>query len=289
MVGKSPERIDRDETEPAVGAGGKLPLTALVSSHNEARLLERCLPGIAFCDEIVVIDVDSTDDTAAVAEAHGARVVRHRYVQIAECARVTVAPQARHDWTLVVDPDEEVPPALAAAVAELLPTLEEDVAAVDAPRQYYFAGRPLRGTVWGGPNKRRLLVRRSAVELTPTIWGGMRILPGRRVLELPFTPETAIVHRWATGYRELLRRHRRYLRLEAGDRAAAGEITGWRNVLQTPWRSFRTSFVSKRGYRDGATGLGLSLFWAAFRTAGELALLRELRAREASRVARADG
>jgi len=224
-----------------------------------------------------VIDVESSDDTAAVAEAHGARVVRHPYVPIAEAARVTVAPQARHDWLLVVDPDEEVPPALAREVAALLPTLEDDVAAVDAPRQYYFAGRPLRGTVWGGPNKRRLLVRRSAVTLTPAIWGGMTIHEGYRVVELPFTAETAIVHRWARGWPELAERHRRYLRLEPADRAAAGEVTGWRAVLSMPWRAFRESYVTRRGYLDGITGLRLSLFWAVFRTRGELALLRRLR------------
>jgi hypothetical protein len=44
-----------------------------------------------------------------------------------------------------------------------------------------------------------------------------------------------------------------------------------------PWRAFRESFLAKRGYRDGLTGLGLSLFWAVFRTRGELALLRKLR------------
>ena len=224
-----------------------------------------------------MIDVESSDDTAAVAEAHGARVVRHPYVPIAEAARVTVAPQARHDWLLVVDPDEEVPPALAREVAALLPTLEDDVAAVDAPRQYYFAGRPLRGTVWGGPNKRRLLVRRSAVTLTPAIWGGMTIHEGYRVVELPFTAETAIVHRWARGWRELAERHRRYLRLEPVDRAAAGEVTGWRAVLSMPWRAFHESYVTRRGYLDGITGLRLSLFWAVFRTRGELALLRRLR------------
>ena len=224
-----------------------------------------------------MIDVESSDDTAAVAEAHGARVVRHPYVPIAEAARVTVAPQARHDWLLVVDPDEEVPPALAREVAALLPTLEDDVAAVDAPRQYYFAGRPLRGTVWGGPNKRRLLVRRSAVTLTPAIWGGMTIHEGCRVVELPFTAETAIVHRWVRGWPELAERHRRYLRLEPADRAAAGEVTGWRAVLSMPWRAFRESYVTRRGYLDGITGLRLSLFWAVFRTRGELALLRRLR------------
>ncbi len=255
----------------------KLPLTALVSSRNEAPLLGACLESIDFCDELIVIDIESNDDTAAVAEQHGARVVHHAYVAIAEAARVTVAPQARHDWLLVVDPDEEVPPALSAEVAAILPTLGNGVAAVDAPRQYYFAGRPLSGTVWGGPNKRRLLVNRGRVELTPTIWGGMVIAPGRQVVELPFTAETAIVHRWARGYRELYARHRRYLKLEPVDRVAAGEVTGPRAVLTMPWRCFYESYVTKHGYRDGANGLGLSVFYAWFRTAGELALLRRLR------------
>ena len=226
---------------------------------------------------MIVVDLESDDDTASVASAHGATVVRHPLVPIAEAARVTVAPQAKHDWLLVVDPDEEVPPALAAEVAALLPALPDDVAAVDAPRQYYFGNKRLDGTVWGGPNKRRLLVRRTAVTLTPTIWGGMVIHDGYRVLDLPFTPETAIVHRWASGYGELIRRHRRYLELEPVDRANAGEVTGYRAVVATPWRSFRESYLDKRGYRDGVTGLALSLFWAVFRTAGEVALLRTLR------------
>jgi glycosyltransferase involved in cell wall biosynthesis len=201
-------------------------VSAIVSSRNEGHLLGRCLDALAFCDELIVVDIESGDDTAAVAVAHGARVIRHPLVPIAEAARVTVAKCARHDWLLVVDPDEEVPAPLADEVRGLMSAIPDDVAAVDAPRQYYFAGKRLRGTVWGGPNKRRLLVRRTAVTLTPKIWGGMRIHDGFRVLQLPFTDETAIVHRWASGYGELVRRHRRYLKLEPVDRAAAGEVTG---------------------------------------------------------------
>jgi glycosyltransferase involved in cell wall biosynthesis len=253
------------------------PLSALVTSFNEGRLLRRCLPAIAFCDEVIVIDVGSTDDTAAIAREQGARVVAHPWVPIGEAARVTVAPQARHGLLLVVDPDEEVPPALARLVEELVPKLPADVAAVDAPRQYYFRGRRLRGTVWGGPKKRRLLVRRDAVELTPTIWGGMRIGGGYRILELPFTTETAIAHRWASSYRELVCRHRRYLRLEPVDRLNAGERTGLRKVVRTPPAALYESLVVRRGYEDGVTGVLLSLFWAWFRTAGELALLRRQR------------
>ncbi len=140
---------------------------------------------------MIVVDLESDDDTATVAATHGAKVISHPLVPIAEAARVTVARQAKHDWLLVVDPDEEVPPALAEEVAALLPSLPDDVAAVDAPRQYYFAGKRLDGTVWGGPNKRRLLVRRSAVTLTATIWGGMVIHDGYRVVDLTITPGTA--------------------------------------------------------------------------------------------------
>jgi glycosyltransferase involved in cell wall biosynthesis len=256
-----------------------LPLTALIASRNEARLLERCLPTLAFCDEVVVIDLESDDDTATVAEAHGARVVRHELVPIGEWARIAVAPQARHNWLLVVDPDEEVPPALVRELARLLPTLGENVAAVDAPIQYHFRGKPLTGTQWGGPTRRRLLVRRDAVDLTRRIWGGMTIRPEREILELPFTPETAIAHRWAESYRALFAKHRRYLRLEPASRFAAGEITGYRAVARTPWRTFTESFITKKGYRDGLDGLALSLFWAGFRTVGEIGLLRRLNAR----------
>lgn len=256
----------------------QVPISAIVTSCNEASLLPRALAGIAFCDELIVVEVCSDgDETAAIAKRFGARFVRHAHVRIAEAARVTVAPEAKHDLLLVIDPDEEVPIALAREIVELARNLPSDVAAVDAPLQFYFRGKRLRGTVWGGSNRRRMLVRRSAVELTPTIWGGMQVRDGYRVVVLPFTEETAIVHHWSGGWCDLVVKHRRYLAQESGDRAIAGHITGWREVVRVPLRSFRESYLTKRGYLDGLTGLGLSLFWATFRTAGELQLLRRLR------------
>jgi len=250
-----------------------------VTSRNEAAGLERCLPTIQFCDELIVIDLESSDGSAAVARAHGAEVVPHALVPIAEWARVDVVPRARHDWLLFLDPDEQVPAALTDELAALLPELDEDVAIVFAPWQFHFGERPLRGTIWGGENRKRLLVRRSAVELTPTIWGGTTLLDGYRALELPFTAETAIIHHWVGGYRDWIRKHLRYLRLEPVDRARRDETTGIRAIATTPWRAFRESFVDRRGYRDGLTGLGLSVLWALYRTSAEIALLREVRRR----------
>ena len=253
-------------------------ITAIVVSCNEASLLPRVLEGVSFCDELIVVEVGSDGtDSASVAARFGARFIRHQPVRVVEIARFDVIPQAQHDLVLLTDPDEEMTPKLAQRVIDLVKALPDDVAAVEAPIRYHFGGRALRGTVWGGEKRRRLLVRPSAVELTPTIWGGMRLRDGHRVLALPYSEDEAIVHRWTNGWRDLLAKHRRYLDQEPGDRAAAGELTGFREVLRTPWSAFRESFVVKRGYRDGFIGLGLSLFWAWFRTAGEIRLLRRLR------------
>lgn len=254
-------------------------MSAIVASRNEARLLERSLPMLAFCDEVVVIDLESEDDTAAVAERLGARVVSHDLVPIAEYARMTVVPQLRHDWLLLTDPDEEIPPALAAETARVLSTVDEDVALIWAPIRFHFGERPLRGTVWGGENRRRFLVRRDGVDLSGTVFGGTHLKPGFRAIELPFTEETAIRHRWVAGYRDWITKHRRYLDLQPADRERTGHVTGLRAVTTMPWRSFYDSLVARRGYRDGLTGLTLSLLWAGFATASEVALFRRLRRR----------
>src|ERR1700730_5439247 len=75
LDGVSDRRGDRS-LQGAATEGGFLteraPVTAIVASRNEASLLRRGLPELRFCDEVIVIDIDSSDDTAAVAEAAGA-------------------------------------------------------------------------------------------------------------------------------------------------------------------------------------------------------------------------
>ena len=265
----------------ASGAGERLPVSAIVVSRNEAAELARCLATLDFCAEILIIDLESNDDTASVAASYGARVLRRPLVPSVERARFGVVAEARHDWLLFTDPDEELPAALARQVAEHLSSGDPQVAVVFAPIQYRFGDRPLRGTVWGGLKERRLLVHSHRVELTPVIYSGVRLRPGFTTASLPYIGDNAIDHHWVSGYRDLVRKHRRYARLAGEDREAVGETTGYRRIVRLPVESFVESFVRKQGYRDGFTGLALSLFWAWFTTASELALKRSLDARAA--------
>ena len=231
------------------------------------------------CDEVIVIDIDSNDDTAAVAEAAGARLVRHAWVPIAELARVEVAPTARNDWLLLVDPDEEIPPALAAQASSFLSDPPADVAVVFAGIDYLFAGRALRGTYWGGTGRRPFLVRRSGVVLSSAVHETLSFRPGFRALHFDPDGENVIRHHWVSGYRDWLEKHLRYLTLEGVSRVDRGLVTGPREIARAPWRAFRDSFVVRGGYREGFRGFALSVLWAWYVTASEIALLRELRRR----------
>jgi glycosyltransferase involved in cell wall biosynthesis len=260
----------------------RAPVTAIVSSHNEARLLKRCLPTLGFCEELLVIDIASSDDTTAVAEAFGARVLRHDWVPIAERARIDLVGEASHEWLLFMDPDEAMPAALAEQLAERIPTLEADVGVVDCPWQFYFRDRPLRGTIWGGVSRKRTLARRGGAEFRPTVHSGTKALPGYRVEVVEYTGDNAIAHYWGMDWRSLVEKHWRYLRLEGRDRRAQGFITGKKDILRTPLPAFYDSFVRQHGYRDGRVGIGLSLLWAGYATGAKVALYRELQGKGAT-------
>ena len=48
---------------------GKIPVSVIIPVKNEAENLERCLPALAWADEVFVVDSQSSDHTARVADA----------------------------------------------------------------------------------------------------------------------------------------------------------------------------------------------------------------------------
>ena len=76
-----------------------LPLSAVIISCNAASSIGRCLASLAFCDEIIVVDSGSTDDTVALAQAAGARVLHQAWLGYGPQKQFAVD-QAAHDWVL---------------------------------------------------------------------------------------------------------------------------------------------------------------------------------------------
>jgi glycosyltransferase involved in cell wall biosynthesis len=87
-------------------------LTALLHTANDARRIGRALDSLRCCDELLVVDHDSTDSTLRIAHQHGARV------QPASSPTDSGASFAAYDWILCLLPSEALSESLEATLLE---------------------------------------------------------------------------------------------------------------------------------------------------------------------------
>lgn len=89
-------------------------LTALLHTHNDALRLGRALDSLRACDEVLVIDQESEDDTERIAREHGA----HFKKAIPGVTSGAYAMDAEHEWILYLRANESLSDDLEAALFE---------------------------------------------------------------------------------------------------------------------------------------------------------------------------
>jgi len=228
-------------------------LTATVITLNEAANIRDCLASLAFADEILVIDSGSTDGTADLARAAGARVIERDWPGYPE-QKDFAASEAAHDWILSIDADERVTPELAAEITGVL-NQPGDRAGFRVPRVTFHLGRWIRTTDWYPDYQLRLYDRRRAS------WAS----EPRRLVHESVTargPVGLLRHELQHyAYRDIAHHHdtmQRYTTLAARQMAAAGRRAGLFDLMVHPPAAFLRNYVLKRGFLDGSTGLIIS-------------------------------
>lgn len=121
-------------------------LAVVILTHDEEQHIGRALDALAaVAREVFVIDSGSTDNTIAIAEAKGAQVLRHPFVNYAQQFQwaLDTAP-ITSDWILRLDADEIIEPDLANALNETLPKLGAEIVGINLNRKHIFLGRWVR-------------------------------------------------------------------------------------------------------------------------------------------------
>jgi glycosyltransferase involved in cell wall biosynthesis len=243
-------------------------ISACIVCRDEADRLGPCLESLPWVDELVVLDLESADESAALAAAAGARVIRHEAVPIVETVRNVAADAATGDWVLVVDPDERVSPGLAAELRRL--AARPDLDAVVVPRMNLDFGYAPRSPLQRYEPQLRMY-RRSEVRW-PTFPNALPHVPEHRVARIVARDEVTLVHDRNRNIPEAIDRVRRYAPAQAQAMIAAGEVFSARRMLTTLGEKLYRHFIVSRAMRDGVPGLvraGLLVafhfyVWAAF-------------------------
>ena len=116
-------------------------ISVVIVAKNEAADIAACLQSVAWAQERLVVDTGSRDETAAIAEAAGARVLRQEWLGYGETKNWAFT-QAAGEWILSLDADERVSEALARELPRLAQGKEHSAYAL--PRRFHFQGRWLK-------------------------------------------------------------------------------------------------------------------------------------------------
>src|SRR5207249_10246067 len=98
-----------------------LKITATIITYNEAEHIRAACESVAWADEILVVDSESTDATREIAAACGARVMVRPWPGFA-AQKQFAAEAATHEWVFSLDADERVSAELRASIEDLLYT-----------------------------------------------------------------------------------------------------------------------------------------------------------------------
>jgi len=223
-------------------------ISACLITRNAAAHLDRCLASLDWCDEILVRDQASEDETLEICARHGARVVQGEWLGFGPSKAAAVA-ETRHRWVLSVDADEVVDDRLRAAIL----ALPDDPmpAAYRINRLSRFLGRWIRHCGWHpDPLVRLFDKQRAGFDDRPV----HEAIHARGPVE---DLEGLLLHFTYDSVEQYLAKMDHYTTLGAEVAVASGRRTNLLSVVIRPKMTFLRTYILQRGFMDGGHGLAL--------------------------------
>jgi glycosyltransferase involved in cell wall biosynthesis len=125
-------------------SGDSRMISVLILTQNEAQDLPDCLASIAWSDDIHILDSGSTDQTVAIAQAHGACVTTRAFDTYAAQRNAAMQLPFRNPWVLVLDADERPTPELSVEMRAAVPVAPPNVSGYRMRRRDFLWGTWLK-------------------------------------------------------------------------------------------------------------------------------------------------
>ena len=229
-------------------------ISATIITFNEESNIKAACETVAWADEVVVVDSNSTDRTRELAEACGARVITNAWPGFGAQKQFAVD-QATHEWIFSLDADERVSDELRNSIQ----SLKELADGYEVSRRTYYQGRWIRGGGWYPDRQLRLFKKSRGRWKQRHIHESVTMDAGARVERLQgdllhYTSQNAAHHHRMIG--------ERYAPLAALQMFEEGRRTSVFGVASAGPAAFVRSLILKGGLRDGFAGFTIASFAA---------------------------
>lgn len=224
-------------------------ISALVLTKNEEKNIEECLKTLGWCDEIIIIDDNSTDKTREIGKSLGAKVFIHPLSSDFSRQRNYGLERVAGEWVLFVDADERVTPELVESIKyQVLSIKNTDILAYKIPRKDFLFGKWLRFGETGNIKLLRLAKKGTGRWIRPVheVW---QISGKLGELKNP------LLHYPHQTIKEFLENINFYTDLNACVFYDQGIKVPFWQILVYPLAKFIKNYFLKLGFFDGTAGL----------------------------------
>lgn len=224
-------------------------ISVVIITLNEEKNLSRCLTSVAgIADEVVVVDSSSTDNTVAIAQKYGARVVNQAFLGYG-AQKNFANEQATNDWILSLDADEALSPELQQSILSVKAKPEYD--AYSLSRLTNYCGKWIKHCGWYPDKKLRLFNK------TKGKWQGEKIHEyweptetEKRIGEL----HGDLLHYSFYTISDHIRQIEKFTEISARTAVEQGKgCSIWKIVLVPKWNFF-LDYIIRLGILDGFAG-----------------------------------
>lgn len=238
----------------------RLPISLVVIARNEEEKLPGCLASCRpYVSEILVGDMGSSDRTAEIARSFGADVYAVPEVGFVEPARQSITEKVTQPWTLVLDADERMTPALFSRVAQWIE--DDQIVGVELPWRNILFGRWLRHSGYW-PETHLRLYRTACGTWSRYVHSEVEV--SGCVLRAPLDNEAAVVHLNYDTVAQWFEKANRYTTQELDAPRNRDRPFRHRDLILVPARNFLTRYFARRGFRDRRQGLWVAMLMAVY-------------------------
>lgn len=225
-------------------------LAVIILTCNEQQNIAACLETVQFADEILVVDSGSSDDTIAIAEKCGARVINHPMESFAG-QRNFAAEQTDADWIFYLDADERLTNEAEVEIKEIVSKGEP--AAYNIKRiNFIFGQRMMYGA--HSPDMSCRLFFKGTFK-----WHGMV----HEIVEVtvPIKNMHCSMHHYTyNSWKPYFAKFDKYTTLMAQKMHEQGKKASFVDIIFRPPFAFFRAYILKLGFLDGKLGFIFSVF-----------------------------
>ncbi len=227
-------------------------ISAVILTHNEEKNISKCVLALKWCDEVLVIDDQSTDNTVAIAKKSGAKIYVRALSNNFSAQRNFGLQKAKGDWVLFVDADELVTSALWFEIMQHTNNPSENYKGFLLKRQDIIWNSLLKHGETGNIKFLRL-AKKNAGEWVGAVHETWDVKGDTLVLNNP------LMHRPHITIKKFIREINFYTNIRAKELFDKRTKTYWPFIVLYPIGKFIQNYIVKQGFRDGTAGLVLAM------------------------------